>query len=130
MLFLSNCLEILFELFYSPDSQEVRDLWPFELLVYSLLALAYAVAFSMAMRISCRADIIFAAIYNSVLALLLFLHVYLYYMIVIDWLAVNPHAATVTAFQNMGRNEFIRISIYSIFLLGAVVVGRKRKVRC
>jgi hypothetical protein len=129
VLSLSNCLEILFELFHSPDSQDVRDLWPLELLFYSLLAFGYAVAFSMAMRITCRADVIFAAIYNIVLASLLFLHGYLYYTIVIDWLAVNSHIATLTAFQNMGRNDFIRISIYAIFLLGAVVVGRKRKVR-
>ncbi len=129
VLSLSNCLEILFELFHSPDIQDVRDLWPLELLFYSLLAFAYAITFSMAMRITCRADIIFTTIYNIVLALLLFFHGYLYYTIVVDWLAVDSHIGTLTAFQNMGRNDFIRISMYSMFLLGAVVVGRKRKVR-
>jgi hypothetical protein len=129
VLSLSNCLEILFELRHSPDSQDVRDLWPLELLFYSLLAFAYALAFSVAMRITCRADFIFMTIYNIVLALLLFLHGYLYYTIVTDWVAVNSQTATLTAFQNIGRNDFIRISIYSIFLLGAVVVGRKHGIR-
>jgi hypothetical protein len=126
VLSLSNCLETLFGWFHS---QDVKDLWPLALLLYSLLAFAYAVAFSATTQVTCRADIGFAAVYNVVLASLLFLHGYLYYTIEFDWLAVNSHTATLTGFQHIIRSDFTPISIYAMFLLGAVVAGRIRRIR-
>ncbi|OIR03258.1 hypothetical protein GALL_147780 [mine drainage metagenome] len=125
ILSLSNCLETLSGWFHGQDD---RDWWPSGLLLYSLLAFAYAVAFSAATQIARRADIRFTVIYNVVLALLLFLHWYLYYMIEIDWLGVNSNAASLTSLHGIIRNDFTSISIYSIFLFGAVVAGRMRRI--
>ena len=126
VLFLSNCLETLIGWFHS---QDVRGWWPLGLLLGSALAFAYAVAFSAAMQVTRRADIGFTTIYNTVLASMLFLRGYLYYTIEIDWLAVNSHTETLTAFQKIIRSDFAPISIYSIFLLGAIIAGRMRRVR-
>jgi hypothetical protein len=126
VLSLSNCLQTLFGWFHS---QDVKGWWPIGMLLYSLFAFAYAVAFSATTRVTCRADIGFAAVYNLALALLLFLHGYLYYTIKIDWLAVNSRAATLTGFQNLVRSDITPIAIYVTFLLGAVVAGRIRRIR-
>jgi hypothetical protein len=126
VLSLSNCLETLFGWFHS---QDVKGLWPLALLLYSLLAFAYAVVFSATTRVTCRADIGFTFVYNVVLASLLFLHSYLYYTLEIDWLAVNSRTATLTGFQSIIRSDFTPISIYAMFLLGAVVAGRFRRFR-
>ena len=126
ILSLSNCMETLFGWFHS---QDVKDLWPLRLLLYSLLSFAYAVAYVATAEITHRADIGFAVIYNIALASLLFLHGYLYYTIQIDWLAVNSHAATLTTLQSIIRSDFTDISICAMFLLGAVVAGRFRRLR-
>jgi hypothetical protein len=125
VLSLSNCLQSLFGWL---QSQGDRDWWTLGLLMYSLLALAYAVAFSAVTQITRRSDIRFTTIYNSVLASLLFLHGYLYYTIEIDWIAVNSHTARLTSLQSIIRSDFTSISIYTIFLLGAVVAGRINRV--
>lgn len=126
VLSISNCLETMFGWFHS---QDVRDWWPWGLLLVSLFAFAYAVAFTATMRVTCRADIRFIVIYNAVLASLLLLHGYMYYTIEIDWLAVNSHTATLTGFQSIIRSDFTPILIYAMFLLGPVVVGRIRRIR-
>ena len=126
ILSLSSCLETLFGWFHS---QDVRDWWPLGLSLYSVAAFAYAVAFSALMRNIRRADIVLIVIYNAVLASLLFLHGYLYYTIRIDWLAVNSHAATLTAFQKIIRSDYTPNLIYAMFLFGAVVAGRMRQAR-
>lgn len=125
ILSLSNCLKTLSGWLHG---QNDRDWWPSGLLLYSLLAFAYAVAFSAATQITRRADIRFTVVYNVVLALLLFLHGYLYYMIEMDWLGVNSNAARLTSLQCIIRSDCTSISIYSIFLFGAVVAGRMRRV--
>ena len=125
ILSLSNCLETLFEWFHGQDG---RDWWTSGLLLYSLLAFAYAIAFSAATQITHRADIRFTVIYNFVLALLLFLHGCLYYTMEIDWLEVSFHTARLTSLQSIIRGDFTSISIYSIFLAGAVVAGRRSRV--
>jgi hypothetical protein len=123
ILSLSNCLEALFGWLHA---QNERDWWLLGLLLYSLLAFAYAFAFSAATQITRRADIRFSVIYNLVLVSLLFLHDYLYYTIEIDWLAANFHATRQTSLHAIMRGDFTSISIYSIFLFGAVVAGRMR----
>ena len=124
ILSLSNGLEILSGWFHG---QGDRDWWSSGLLLYSLLAFAYAVAFSAATQITRRADIRFTFIYNVVLALLLFLHGYVYYMIEVDWLGVNSNATRLTSLQGIIRSDFTSITIYSIFLFGAVAAGRMRR---
>jgi hypothetical protein len=126
VLFLSNCLETIIGWFHS---QDVKDWWPLSLLLGSALTFAYAVAYSAAMRVTSGVDIGFTIIYNTVLGSMLFLHGYLYYTIEIDWLAVNSHTATLTAVQKIIRSDFAPISICSIFLLGAIIAGRMRRVR-
>ncbi len=126
ILSISNCIEILFGWFHS---QDVRDLWPLGLSLYSAAAFAYAVAFSALMRNIRRTDIVLIVIYNAVLASLLFLNSYLYYTIRIDWLAVNSHTATLTAFQKIIRSDYTPILIYAMFLFGTVVAGRMSQAR-
>ncbi len=125
ILSLSNCLETLFRWFHGRDD---RDWWPSGLLLYTLLAFTYAVAFSAATQITRRTDIRFTVIYNVVLASLLFLHGYLYYLIEIAWLGANSYAARLTSLQSIIRSDFTSIAIYSIFLFGAVAAGRMGRV--
>lgn len=125
ILSLSNCLETVSGWFYGQDD---RDWWSSGLLLYSLLAFAYAVAFSAATQITRRADLRFTVVYNAVLASLLFLHGYLYCMMKIDWLVANSYAARLTSLQSIIRSDLTSIAIYFIFLSGAVVAGRMRRV--
>lgn len=127
ILSLPNCLETLSEWLHGQDGW---NWWSSGLPLYSLLAFVYAVAFAAATRITCQTELRFAGIYNVALASLLFLNEYLYCTIQIDWPGVNAcSAARMTDLQNVVRSDLTSISIYAIFLYGALIVGRRHWVR-
>lgn len=127
ILSLPNCLETLSGWLHGQDGW---NWWSSGLPLYALLAFAYAVPFAAATRITCQADLRFAGTYNVALVSLLFLSEHLYCTIPIDWPGVNAcTVARMTGLQSVIRSDLTSISIYAIFLYGAVIAGRRHRVR-
>ena len=81
------------------------------------------------MRVMNRWDFGFAALYNTVLETFLFPLAYLYWTAEIDWLAVNAGTATLTACQWIIHSDIIPVALHALFLLGAIILGWKRRRR-
>ncbi len=121
LLFLANAFGLLLGWFHSVD---VKGWWPFALVLFAIVSLLYATAFSKIMTESGRSHIWFISTYNLTLASLLFLKAYLFYTIEIDWLKVNSGEIELSFFQSTVHSDFTFYILYGVFLLGAVIAGQ------
>jgi hypothetical protein len=99
------------------------------LVVFSGIALGYAVVFSAAMRAARVLGNRFATIYNVVLALTLLLHEALFYTMKVDWLAVNTGLIQLTDFQRFVHSDATVYAIYGSFLVGAWIIPGVKRLR-
>lgn len=121
ILSLANTFGLLLGWFNSVD---VKGGWPFALLLYSVVSMLYASAFSKLMTLYGRSHVWFIFTYNLTLASLLFIKSYLFYAIEIDWLKVNSGEMELSFFQSIVYGDSSLYVLYGVFLFGSVIAGQ------
>jgi hypothetical protein len=109
---------------YSVDG----GMWPFVLFLYLLFNLAYSVVFAAIVGLIGPIRLSHAVVLNLLLGTVLIAHSALFYLLDVDWLAVNNGVKKLTAIQAIIYNDATYLLIYIAALIAASAVayqGRK-----
>lgn len=123
VLFLLHGATILYGSTQSPDWMKA---WPFALVIESIVAYFYAIAYVILVRKGIFTSFFFLVTYHALLGIITFLHAYLYYLVIAAMRggAYYPGWVHITAVKNFALNSTIWYAVHIVFLLLAIVVSR------
>ena len=125
ILLVSQMLVLLVGIQYSSD---IRGWWPVALFFSTLLYIVYA-GFFILIENKKPSSQKYIFILNSILAIILTILGTLYFIMPIDWVAINSGEATLTLFQEIIRNDLTHYAPLVIFLIiHFVFVNFKNKI--
>lgn len=110
------------------QSTDVRGWWPVILLLWFLLTWVYALAYALLVNHHRLIQPSFLIQYHAALGAVLFANAYLYFVIDIDWTAVNSGLAQLSVIQEIVTSHKTFYAVHLLFLGVAVIwsyVGRR-----